>query len=548
MKKNLNEYHIGMPGKVEAFAISFFISLLGLAIPIVMLQVYDRLLKHHSTSTAVVLVGGAFIAIAIESFLRYGRSYLLSEYSLKFDVEMPINIMRRILNSPLSSMKSLGPSGINQAQNDLNILKSHYSGQSVIALFDLPFTAVYLLVVGYIAGVVVLVPIAVIIFSIVIALYFKKLATAAVVARDRDQTIVQGKLLTLFSYLLQVKTLSIEKAKQEEIAEASKNFSVSRKQTEILNLLANDSVAVLSQVSTVGIVIVGAISVMNANMTTGALAACTILGGRCIGPVSRLFSYWIRLQTTLSAKSRIEEIEEIPVNEVFSVDAKEDGDLSSAPENGDVEFKNVVFSLDAKRYDVSLKIKSGMKYAMDASDGDIVRNKMVLALIGGFISPESGDVLVGGKSLCDYIRDPYCRAVTLVAHDALLFRGSLMDNLTFFRPELEEYALQIADKLGLTPLINRLPYGFKTYITTVEAAPVDQGTAQTIAIIRALARKPKILLLDRAESGFDIGGQKRLVELLNEMKDLTVIAQPVTKLLTDALNADVKVKIKMNKK
>jgi ATP-binding cassette subfamily C protein LapB len=537
MKRILETYSISKKGKTEAFILSFFISILGLAIPIVMLQVYDRLLKHHSTSSAVVLVGGAFIAIAIESFLRYGRSYLLAGYSHKFDAEMPVNIMRRILNAPIVSIKSLGPQGINQTQNDLNILKSHYSGQSVIALFDLPFTVLYLLVVAYIGGVVVLVPIAIIIFAIFAALYLRNIAAKVVVARDYNQTVVQGKLLTLFSSLLQVKILGIEKNQQDDLSEASERYSETRRQAEILNLIANDSVAVLSQLSTVGIVIIGAIEVMNGNMTTGALAACTILGGRCIGPVNRLFAYWIRLQTTLSAKERIEGVEKIAVNKIFA----NDDSVLPAPKNGNVELKNVVFSVDNKSYEISLDIQSGMKYAMDASDGGIVRNKMILAFIGGFISPESGEVIVGGNPLNAYSRDPYCRSVALVTHDSMLFRGSLLDNMTFFRPELTEDAMIISEKIGLTPLISRLPYGFRTQVTTVEAPPVDQGTIQAIAIIRALARNPKILLLDRAESGFDLGGQKRFVELLKEMKDLTVIAQPVTKILTNAMDSKIKI-------
>jgi ATP-binding cassette subfamily C protein LapB len=292
----------------------------------------------------------------------------------------------------------------------------------------------------------------------------------------------------------------------------------------------------------VGIVIVGAISVMNANMTTGALAACTILGGRCVGPVNRLFSYWIRLQSTLSAKERIEGVEGIPSNSIFAPNDQAT-DKPSAPENGSIELSNAVFTLNDKRYEISLKIESGMKYSMDASDGDIARNKMILALVGGFASPESGDVLVGGKPIDNYQRDPFCRSVTIVTHDSQLFRGSLIENMTFFRPELESEAMAISDKLGLTPLINKLPYGFKTKVETVEAPPIDLGMIQSIAIVRALARKPKVLLLDRAESGFDLGGQKRFVELLNEMQDMTVIAQPVTKVLTEALDAKIRIEI-----
>jgi ATP-binding cassette subfamily C protein LapB len=477
-----------------------------------------------------VLVGGAFIAIAAESFLRYGRAYFLAAYSHRFDSEIPVNIMRRILNAPFQTIKTLGPEGINQAQNDLNILRSHYSGQSVIALFDLPFTLLYLLVVWYIGGKVVLVPLAIIILAVFAALYLRKAAATAVVARDYNQTVVQGKLITLFSSLLQVKILGIEKHLQEDLSDVSERYSETRRKTEIINLLANDSVAVLSQLSTVGIVVIGAIEVMNGNITTGALAACTILGGRCIGPVNRLFAYWIRLQTTLSAKERIEGVEELPVNKIFA-----DKNISAAPETGEIEFKDVKFRINAKSYEISMRIKPGSKYAMDASDGDILRNKMVLALIGGFVSPESGEVLVDGRPLTSYGRDAYCRAVPIVTHDSVLFRGSLLENMTFFRPELEEEALAIADKLRVTPLINRLPYGFKTRVTTVEAPPVENGVVQAVAVIRALARKPAVLLLDSAESGFDLNGQKHFGEILQEMKELTVLAQPATRILAEAM-------------
>jgi ATP-binding cassette subfamily C protein LapB len=507
-----------------------------------MLQVYDRLLKHHSVSSAVVLVLGAVIAITTESFLRYGRTYLLSVYSMPFDAEMPPNTMRKIVNASLETIRDIEPAGIQQAQNDLGILKGHYSGQSIIALFDLPFTLLYLIVVWYIGGGVVFVPIIVIAIAVIAAFGFKRIAASAVQERDNDKKMVQGALLKVFCFLLQVKILGIEEDKKEMIAAASEKYSKSRKRSEVLNLLANDSVAVLSQISTVGIVIVGAIYVMNGSLTTGGLAACTILGGRCIGPVSRLFAYWIRLETMIGAKNRINEIEALGANPIFS----NDSNTLTSLDDGSVLFDDVQFTADQGEYSLSLEVQSGGKYSLNATDGDIVRSRIILSLIGGYIAPKSGTVLVAGKPLNHYGRDRYCRDVPFVTHNAVLLRGSLISNLTYFQPELEEEALRLCEVLGVKSLISKLPYGFKTKVTNVDAPPVDQGVVQIIAIIRALVRKPKILLLDRAEAGLDIGQQKSFVELLNSCEDLTVIAQPATRLLKEALSDDMQLKMSIS--
>ena len=159
----------------------------------------------------------------------------------------------------------------------------------------------------------------------------------------------------------------------------------------------------------------------------------------------------------------------------------------------------------------------------------------IMTLLSGKMSPQSGSFTIDGNERETYERDYYYQKVAYVSDSAILYPGSLLQNLSNFNEELETNVADLCVQLGIHQEIERLPYGYKTEVNSTENPPLERGAVQTIALIRAFVQSPSILLLNRADAGLDLERQKNLVELLGAQKGLTVIARTATELLKEYL-------------
>lgn len=135
------------------------INFLSLATPLVILQTYDRILPNHSSETLSFLVVGVFLFILLEVKLKRARNYITNWSSISFDHNSSFEALSLILNSNLKDFESQRRSEYMKKIGAIKKLGQFYSGQSIISLIDLPFSLLFLIIIYYIAGNLVLVPI-----------------------------------------------------------------------------------------------------------------------------------------------------------------------------------------------------------------------------------------------------------------------------------------------------------------------------------------------------------------------------------------------------
>ena len=141
---------------------SFLINLLSLVFPLTLLQVYDRIIPNQSVSTLVWLVIAVFIAITLTALLRVLRSYVGAWADAKFEHIVGCKAFNTIMQCSLSEYEGEGTGKHLKRINALNTMRDFYAGQAMVSLVDVPFVVIFLLLIGYIAGWLVLVPIAMI--------------------------------------------------------------------------------------------------------------------------------------------------------------------------------------------------------------------------------------------------------------------------------------------------------------------------------------------------------------------------------------------------
>ncbi len=224
------------------------------------------------------------------------------------------------------------------------------------------------------------------------------------------------------------------------------------------------------------------------------------------------------------------------INEVLERDVNiKEGSVSEGREQGTVEFKNVSFRYPHASEDelsnISFKINKGQTLAIIGATGS--GKTTLISLIPRFYDATGGEVLVDGVNVKDYKFDTLYNKLGYVTQKAVLFAGSIRENVFFGEsaaPETDEELKNAIQLSQAEEFVDKLPDGTEHMISQM-GRNVSGGQKQRLSIARALSRKPEILVFDDSFSALDYKTDAKLREGLNEkLKDTTkiIVAQRIS--------------------
>lgn len=224
------------------------------------------------------------------------------------------------------------------------------------------------------------------------------------------------------------------------------------------------------------------------------------------------------------------------INEVLERDVNiKEGSVSEGREQGTVEFKNVSFRYPHASEDelsnISFKINKGQTLAIIGATGS--GKTTLISLIPRFYDATEGEVLVDGVNVKNYKFDTLYDKLGYVTQKAVLFAGSIRENVFFGEsaaPETDEELKNAIELSQAEEFVDKLPDGTEHMISQM-GRNVSGGQKQRLSISRALSRKPEILVFDDSFSALDYKTDAKLREGLNEkLKDTTkiIVAQRIS--------------------
>lgn len=507
---------------------SFCANILALALPIMTLQVYDRILVSGSVSTMSVLAAGVGIAVMAEWTLRVARSYVMGMAGAQFELRTSEQALRRVLAADLKDSERHEAGEYLEGLTAIGRVRDFYSGHLVTALVDMPFIAVYLLLIGYLAGAMVWVPMGLLVMFGLIVWVLGRHMRSLVRLREESDSHRYSQVIEMLSGLHSVKALALE-AKMQRLYErllvegSGRDYALS-----MTGGLANMLGGIMSQIMMVAVVVAGAPMVIKGDMSMGALIACLLLAGRLTQPLMRALSLWAHFQEVRLAREQMatlyaleyaepEEDAYIPSDE----ETQQAYAATFARVSGTVQVQGISFRYQPNTRwllrDVSLEIETGNMLAL--MGGDVVAKTAFLELLAGLYAPEQGEVLVDGLQVAKLADDIRSRHVAYVPSDAVIFRGTILENICQFNPHYEPSARQLAEWMGIAADVAKLPMGYETPLSpSGQGDEISPGLRQRIAIVRALAPHPRLILLDNADHALDRDGYNSLFELLGQVK------------------------------
>lgn len=501
-------------GMMDILLASFFINVLSLVMPLSLLQIYDRILPNTSLNTLALLVTGIALALLFEAGFRIGRSYLSGWIGARFEHMAGCAAVERILSSSVNEFEK-GGSGVHlERMSSLGTLKEFYAGQAIMTLFDLPFSILFLALISYLAGGLVFVPIVLITFFALNAWHIgtrlRKVISERMVADERRFNFIIEVLTgihTLKSMAMETQMLRRYERLQEACAKS--DYEVTRFSSSAMNLGA-----LYSQLTMFAVVGFGSTFVIDGQLTVGGLAACTMLSGRAMQPLQRAVGIWARFQSIQLAREKLREI--------FKMQPEIQGALPvlDTSYDGSIELQNVglQFGDDEEPIfsNINLRVEPGQ--IVGIAGGNASGKSSLLYLMMGAMRATEGRVLIGGQDINEVDPNSVRRRISYLPQHGVLFNGTILENLTMFKPELEEKALRIARLLGLDDVVARMPLGYDTSVGNGAYDTLPRGIKQRVAIARALMTDPVVLLFDEANAAMDSAGDKVLTEFLEQAR------------------------------
>ncbi|MDG5747689.1 type I secretion system permease/ATPase [Qipengyuania sp. XHP0207] len=495
------------------------INLFALVTALFTMTVYDRVIPNSAFTSLAALSIGLGIVIIFDFALKLLRAYFVDHAGMNIDKDIGATVFERLIEMRLELRK--GSTGqLTGLMRELETLRDFFASATLAAVVDVPFIVITLVVVALIGGWVVLVPALMVPLVILVGLAAHPTQQRLAAKAMDDGLLKQSVLVETIGSIEAVKTAGARNLFENRWTRALDDHAQISLQQRLISSIATTFATSAGTISYAGVIVVGVFSVADNRLTMGGLIACSILAGRAIAPLAQISQLVSRLVATRTAYRQIRTLMERPP-EGPGADA-----IVVQRTRGEIELRNVTFQYPGaatKALDsVSLTIAPGEKVALL---GRVGSGKSTLArMMLGLYPPQDGMVLFDGIDIAQLDPDSLRRSVGSVLQEPALFSGTIRENIGLGRAAVDDEEMLRAARISGTDLFaSRIPRGYDLRLVD-RGEGLSGGQRQSIAIARALAGRPPVLVMDEPSSAMDAQTEADLItRLKDELDDRTLV-------------------------
>lgn len=496
---------------IDAIAASFLINLIGLATPLFVMNVYDRVVPNQAEATLWVLAIGITGVFCFDLLLKTLRGLCLDLAGKKTDLIISATLFERIVGMAMK-FRPARVGSFAQNIHEFQSLRDFLASLTLASVIDLPFTLLILAVIAMIGGHLVWIP--VLAFPLV-ALIGWALQRPLAETMQRTMALAgerQSSLIESLAGLDAVKVNNAESERQYLWEQTIGTLSRLELRARMLSSLAMNATMLLQQLAGVVVIVLGVYQIIDGNLSMGGLIACYMLSSRALGPLTQISGLLTRYQQARVTLESVNQMMELPQER-----HADERPLKRQSLQGAIEFRQLDFHYpdqqQAALLGINLVVRPGEKIGIIGRSGS---GKSSLAkLIVGLYQPDGGSLLVDGIDVRQLDVSDLRHNIGYVPQDIQLFSGTLRDNLVSGARYVEdELVLQAAELAGVHEFARLHPKGYELQVGE-RGQNLSGGQRQNVALARALLLDPPILLLDEPTSAMDNTGEERLKQRLS---------------------------------
>ncbi len=497
-----------------------FINLFGLASPLFIMNVYDRVIPNNAIETGWALGIGALVVFVFDFIMRTLRAYLLDLAGRRMDVVATRRIYDQVLNMRLSERPRSSGAFANMLR-DFDSVRDFFTSATITALVDLPFTLFFLFIIYKLGGGIAFILMALLAIVIVVGLLLQIPLKSVVRKSAKSAEAKHGMLVETIHGLETIKAIGADGAFRARYGALVGENAAHGQKSRMISGFGVNSASFVQQIASVIIVLAGMYLVADGMLTVGGLIACVILSGRALSPVGQVANLLARYHQAGGALKTLDGIMSKPVERPLDRNFLHRPDIA-----GKITFDKVSFAYPNVKRDVldsvSFTINAGEKVAII---GRIGSGKSTTArLMMGLYEPSAGTILADDTDYRQIDPADLRRHFAYISQDVVLFSGTVRDNIAASCPQASEQEILEASKsAGVHEFVSRHPMGYDAPVGE-HGEGLSGGQRQAIALARAMLIQPKVLICDEPTNAMDMQAEavfKTYVE--NEVKDKTFI-------------------------
>lgn len=493
------------PNYAQVVAAALIGNLLGLASPLFIMNVYDRVIPNLAIPTLWVLTGGVVLAFLFDFLLKMLRMRIVDETGRRVDMAVAGRIFDHIMMMKHAYRPASTGAAANQIR-DLDSVRDVLTSSTVVAATDFLFIGIFLWVMWILVGPLAYVPAAAVPVVIVATALLQMPLSRALATSQNDVARRQALLVETLTSLESVKVSGSESWLRRSWDRAVAAASRSTTRARFWANFASSFTGLVHQSVSIAIVVWGVFLVLDGQISVGALIAANILAGRVLAPLNNIAQTLARLHHARTALRGL--------NSLMATETENQSGSRDFVDGGTdaIRFDRLSFSYpDAVApalEDVSFAIRSGERVGIIGRVGS--GKSTAVRLIAGLYEPDTGSLLLNDVDSRQYSMAAQRSRIGLCPQEPALFTGTLRDNILMGSPHASEDNLaRIVELSGVADFAANHALGLDMPIQE-GGRNLSNGQRQAVSIARILLRSPQVLCLDEPSASMDVTTERNL--------------------------------------
>ena len=522
---------------ILVFVASLLAQLFGLAIPLLIQQIIDKVLSQGNLSSLNVL-GTVMVVLALfQGVLMALRTYIFVDTTDRMDLTLGTAVIDRLLSLPLTYFEKRPVGELSQRLGELNTIRGFLTGTALVSVLNIIFALLYLVVMLMYSPFLTAIALSTfplyMLLVFVVAPIYKSLIRKRAVASARTQS----HLIEILGGIQTVKAQHFELTARWKWQDRYRLFVSEGFKSTALGSTSGEVGKFLNTISGLLVLWIGMGLVLQGELTLGMLIAFRIIANNVTGPLLQLSSLYQGFQAVQLSMERLSDIlDQNP--ELSSQD--EIGQISMPPIEGSIRFEGVRFRFANKgpyQVDsVDLDIAPGSFVGIVGQSGS--GKSTLTKLIPKLYKPDEGRIFIDDYDIAKVNLSSLRRQIGIVPQDSLLFEGTVAENISLNDPQADTEAIINAAKIACAhDFIMALGQGYATPLAE-RGGNLSGGQRQRIAIARTILSNPQLLVMDEATSALDYSTERQLCLNLQKWADGKTVLF-ITHRLSSIRNSDL---------